>query len=70
LATSIIYQYVTYFCGVLKSNANAQKPRNIHELKNKIKEEIASTPLEMIHRIVKNCLRRDSHHLDDNIFKN
>ncbi|VVC37477.1 Hypothetical protein CINCED_3A012152 [Cinara cedri] len=52
------------------------KPRNIDELKTKIKEELASTPLEVIRRVVKNirsraeeCLRIDGHHLENIIFR-
>jgi len=65
-----------FLWGYLKSKVYAQKPRNIDELKNKIKEEISSTPLEVIHRVVENirsrleeCLRRDGQHLEDIIFK-
>jgi hypothetical protein len=65
-----------FLWGYLKSKVYAQKPRNIDEQKNKIKEEISSTPLEVIHRVVENkrsrleeCLRRDGHHLEDIIFK-
>ncbi|XP_008189644.1 uncharacterized protein LOC100569743 [Acyrthosiphon pisum] len=65
-----------FLWGYLKSKVYARKPRNIDELKNKIKEEIASIPLEVIHRVVENirnrleeCLKRDGHHLEDIIFK-
>jgi len=65
-----------FLWGYLKSKVYAQKPRNIDELKNKIKEEIASIPLDVIHRVVENirnrleeCSRRDGHHLEDIIFK-
>lgn len=58
-----------FLWGYLKSKVYAQKPRNIDELKNKIKEEIANIPLEVIHRVVENiryrlkeCLKRDGHH--------
>ncbi|VVC38308.1 Hypothetical protein CINCED_3A013376 [Cinara cedri] len=47
-----------FFWGYLKSKVYAQKPRNIDELKTKIKEEIASTPLELIHCVVKNVRSR------------
>jgi len=47
-----------FLWGYLKSKVYARKPRNIDELKNKIKEEIASIPLEVINRVVENIRNR------------
>lgn len=43
-----------FLWGYLKSKAYAQKPRNIDELKNRIREKMTNKPLEMIHRVVEN----------------
>jgi len=44
-----------FFLGrYLKSKVYSQKPRDVEELKNKIREEIVNTPLEVIYRAMEN----------------
>jgi len=56
----------------LKSKVNTQKSWDVEELKNKIQEEIANTPLEVIHCVVKKiwrrlekCLRKFGNYLEE-----
>jgi len=67
--------YDFFLWGYLKSKVYSQKPRNVEELKNKIREEIVTTLLEVICRAMENIrgslkeyLRKDGDHLEDIIF--
>ena len=66
-----------YFLGgYLKSRVFVSKPRTVAELKQSIKEEIASIPEQMTRRVMENggvrlkqCLRKGGRHLSDVLFK-
>jgi hypothetical protein len=59
-----------------KSNILMSKPRTIEELKQRIKEEIATMAEQMTRRVMENlresfeqCLRNGGRHLNDVLFK-
>jgi len=61
-----------FLWGYLKSKVYSQKPRDVEELKNEIREEIVNTSLEVICRAMENirgrleeCLRKDGGRLED-----
>ena len=65
-----------FLWGYLKSRVFTSKPRTIAELKQSIKEEIATIPEQMTRRVMENlgvrlkqCLRNGGRHLSDVLFK-
>lgn len=65
-----------FLWGYLKHKVFVDKPRNIQELKIKIREEIANIPLDMLHRVIENftnriqeCAQIRGRHLPGIIFK-
>ena len=62
--------------GYLKSKVYSNRPQSIEELKDAIRQEIASIPHEMIRRVIDNfrerlqqCVDNNGSHLTDLIFK-
>ena len=65
-----------FLWGYLKSKVYSNRPQSIEELKDAIRQEIASIPHEMIHRVIDNfrerlrqCVDNNGSHLTDLIFK-
>ena len=65
-----------FLWGYLKSKVYSNRPQSIEELKDAIRQEIASIPHEMIRRVIDNfrerlqqCVDNNGSHLTDLIFK-
>jgi hypothetical protein len=65
-----------FLWGYLKGKVYATRPRNIEELKARIREEISNIPEDMLHRAMQSlrirceeCVRKNKGHLDEVIFK-
>jgi hypothetical protein len=65
-----------FLWGYLKSKVYAHCPHNIAELKQRIRDEINSIPVEMLGRVMGNmhssleeCLLKNGGHLTDIMFK-
>ncbi|KDR09130.1 hypothetical protein L798_00737 [Zootermopsis nevadensis] len=68
--------YVTIFCGVTSNERSTEKPRNIQELKDSIRQEIVTVREEMLGRAMQNfeerlqeCVQKEGRHLMDVIFR-
>ena len=65
-----------FLWGYLKTKVFETKPRTIADLKERIQDEVAAVPVEMLREIMKSftsrleeCVRRNGSHLEDVIFK-
>ena len=61
----------------LKSKVYVRKPRTVDDLKDSIREEIATVPQEMLVNVMQNfeerlraCVRQEGRHLSNIIFRN
>lgn len=65
-----------FLWGYLKSRVYSHKPRTLNDLKNAIREEVATIDAELIARVMadflrrlESCIQEDGHHMPDVIFK-
>jgi len=65
-----------FLCGYLKTKVSETKPRTIADLKQRIQDEVAAIPVEMLREVMNSfrsrleeCVRRNGSHLEGVIFK-
>jgi len=64
-----------FLWGYLKTKVFETKPKTIADLKQRIQDEVATIPVEMLREVIKSfrsrleCVRRNGSHLEDVIFK-